>query len=178
MWKPGNKNGEKQCGKVWGIIGENGRWETSRQKMVKSVSGECWEKVMVGVVDTAWWKENLMIESFCWSWNKGKTNGRSRMWKNLVDEVKLNEDAAEQEGIGKPLVKWIIRLRKKKPWSAKRHSQLFIQNAGDRLASLKDAPAQTEIGTERPPKNWICSSIYIVQALRPKVLLTDILKDV
>ena len=78
------------------------------------------------------WKQNLMIESFCWSWNKVKTNGRLRIWTNIVDEEKLNEDAAEQEGIGKPLVKWIIRLRKKKPWSAKRHSQLFIQN-GDRL---------------------------------------------
>ena len=46
-------------------------------------------------------------------------------WTNIVDEIKLDEEGTEQEGIGKPLVKWIIRMRKKKPWSAKRHSQRF-----------------------------------------------------
>ena len=40
-------------------------------------------------------------------------------------EVESNGEVAQ---LGKPLVKWIIRIRKKKPLSAEPHSTLFSRN--------------------------------------------------
>ena len=89
-----NKNWEKQPGKVGEIIGRMGRVKTWQQKwgktMWKSVRNN-WGKWEVGnlatkngkkckwgllresdswgdgqcPLDTAWWKQNLMIERFC-----------------------------------------------------------------------------------------------------------------